>query len=135
MARLGDLPPPKRPRQGQPGQETDLERRVRLQLLELGLCFTPQARIGRYRVDFLVAGWLVIEADGRAWHPSAAQAGSSVQRAAKYAKDRRRAAFIASLGYTVLRLDEDAIRQGRARATIVATLAQSLNHAAHRPPS
>ncbi len=48
--------------------------------------------IGRYRVDFLVDGWLIIEADG-ASHGTAQQ----------FASDRERDSFFVGNGYPVLR--------------------------------
>lgn len=53
-----------------------------------------QVEEGRYRVDFLANGWLVIEIDGAAWHSSPEA----------QARDQRRDAYFESLGYTVLRI-------------------------------
>src|SRR5690606_20602350 len=54
----------------------------------------PGREHGPQRVDGLIRDWmLVIEADGRAWHP----------RLADFERDRRRDAEAASAGYLTLR--------------------------------
>jgi very-short-patch-repair endonuclease len=70
------------------------ETRARLGLVAAGMAFKPQAVIGdRFEADFLIDGWLVLEVDGRAFHsgPDA------------FIADRERDAFMAWLGYRVLR--------------------------------
>jgi very-short-patch-repair endonuclease len=70
------------------------ETRARLGLVAARIPFEPQAIIGdRFEVDFLIDGWLVLEVDGREFHsPSDA-----------FTADRERDAFMAWLGYRVLR--------------------------------
>ena len=53
-----------------------------------------QVPIGRYRADFVVDGWLVVEIDGAAYH-------SSPQAVAR---DRERDRYMADIGLTVLRI-------------------------------
>ncbi|MGI4951930.1 MAG: endonuclease domain-containing protein [Janthinobacterium lividum] len=53
-----------------------------------------QVEIGRYRVDFFVNGWLVIEVDGAAYHSSPEA----------MARDLERDRFMEDAGYTVLRI-------------------------------
>ncbi len=74
--------------------ESGPETFVRLLLRSLGVPFDCQVRIdGVGRVDFLVAGWLVIECDSRAHH-----AGWEAQRA-----DRARDLRLAARGYACIR--------------------------------
>lgn len=53
-----------------------------------------QVPIGRYRADFVVDGWLVVEIDGAAYHSSREAV----------ARDRERDRYMAGLGLTVLRI-------------------------------
>ncbi|WEK14865.1 MAG: DUF559 domain-containing protein [Candidatus Microbacterium phytovorans] len=74
--------------------ESGPETFVRLMLRALGCRYEPQALIpGVGRVDFLVAGWLIVECDSRAHHGNAAS-----QR-----NDRRRDLEAAARGYVVIR--------------------------------
>ncbi|MEY2848731.1 MAG: hypothetical protein RI885_1396 [Actinomycetota bacterium] len=75
--------------------ESGIETILRLMLIEAGLEFDLQVRIPRVgRVDFVVAGRLVIETDGRGFHgPATAERD--------YARDLE----LTAQGYWVLRLD------------------------------
>jgi very-short-patch-repair endonuclease len=76
--------------------ETGLERRVREALESLGLEFEQefQPTRGRLAIDFaLCAHHIAIEADGRYWHQDSA-------------KDARKDARLAELGWQVIRIDE-----------------------------
>lgn len=53
-----------------------------------------QVPIGRYRADFVVDGWLVVEIDGAAYHSSKEAV----------ARDRERDRYMTGLGMTVLRI-------------------------------
>lgn len=53
-----------------------------------------QVPIGRYRADFVVNGWLVVEIDGAAYHSSKEAV----------ARDRERDRYMNSIGLTVLRI-------------------------------
>lgn len=72
--------------------ESILESILRVRLNAAGIAVRSQVPIGRYRVDFLVDGWLIIEADG-ASHGTAQQ----------FASDRERDSFFVGNGYPVLR--------------------------------
>lgn len=76
--------------------ETRLEAAVRIVLTEATIPFEQEAKVGRWAVDFLVAGRIVLEADGDYWH----------QRPGVRERDSRRDAKLARLGYTVVRLSE-----------------------------
>jgi len=82
--------------------ESPLESCLRLLLLALGQV-VPQVHIaGVGRVDFLVDGWLVVEADGFAHHSTRES----------YREDRRRANALAALGYRLLRFTyEDVVHR------------------------
>jgi very-short-patch-repair endonuclease len=70
------------------------ETRARIGLVAARIAFEPQALVGgRFQADFLIDGWLVLEVDGREYH--------SAQDA--FVADRERDAFMAWLGYRVLR--------------------------------
>lgn len=76
---------------------TNIEIAVETLLLELGIDFVAQHRIGRYVVDFHVPSRrLVIECDGEYWH--------SLPEAVE--KDARRDLYLANCGYRVIRLKE-----------------------------
>lgn len=76
-----------------------------------GISMALQVPLDRYRLDFLIDGWLVVEIDGAAWHSSP----DAVER------DEARDSRLAQLGYrttriparTVFRAPEAAIRQVR----------------------
>lgn len=53
-----------------------------------------QVEQGRFRADFMLNQWLVVEIDGAAWHSSAEAR----------ARDAARDSYFESLGYTVLRI-------------------------------
>lgn len=91
--------------------ETSLERSVRFELEKLGVTFEREHRIGRYTVDFLVNGALIVEADGGAWHPDD-QRAQSVWAIKKSLKAQIRDTYLRQQGYTVLHLSEKAIRTG-----------------------
>jgi very-short-patch-repair endonuclease len=72
--------------------ESILESILRVRLRAAGINVRSQVPIGRYRADFLVDGWLIIEADG-ALH------GTEMQ----FASDRERDSFFVGNGFPVLR--------------------------------
>lgn len=76
---------------------TSIELLVAQELFDRGISFEPEARIGWYRVDFLI-GQLVIECDGEYWHP----VGNK--------RDARKDAYLERKGYVVVRLRENDIR-------------------------
>lgn len=79
-----------------PDSDSGLESLVRLRLRAFGWIIRTQASIvGTGRVDLLIAGWLIIEADGRANHESAALRH----------KDLVRDANAALWGHVTLRFD------------------------------
>lgn len=49
-------------------RETEPERRARELIQASGLLFERQAQIGRWTLDFLVAGIVAVEVDGEYWH-------------------------------------------------------------------
>ncbi|HEV2081789.1 MAG TPA: DUF559 domain-containing protein [Brevundimonas sp.] len=63
-------------------------------LVAAGIRLDFQVEEGRYRVDFLINKWLVVEVDGAAYH-SSPEAKS---------RDQMRDGYFEGLGYTVLRL-------------------------------
>ena len=75
--------------------ESVLESVLRFLLLQAGLrCFEPQVRLpGVGRVDLLLEGWLVLEADGRAHHSDRAD----------FLRDRDRLAGAGAGGHVTLR--------------------------------
>lgn len=72
--------------------ESILESILRQRLEAASIHAIPQVALPPYRVDFLIDGWLIVEADG-AYH------GSEVQ----FASDRSRDSFFARSGKRVLR--------------------------------
>jgi very-short-patch-repair endonuclease len=94
-------------------KETSLERAVRLELMEKHIPFQKQCRIGKYTVDFLVGGRLVIEADGAMYHATEQAALKSRNAMKSYVHDRVRDAWLAGMGYETLRLTERDIRSGK----------------------
>lgn len=72
--------------------ESGTESVARERMLEAGLDPRPQVWFGRYRVDFLLAGRVVVEVDGHAFHDDE----SSFER------DRRKAADLTRRGLHVL---------------------------------
>jgi very-short-patch-repair endonuclease len=73
-----------------------IESILRLELVKLGIPFEVQVRFdGVGLVDFVVAGCVVVEVDGREYH------GGEVRTARDYARD----AYLAAHQYTVVRLN------------------------------
>jgi very-short-patch-repair endonuclease len=73
-----------------------IETLLRLVLIDLGLPFEPQVRFpGIGTVDFVIAGCIVVETDGRLGHEDAVSA----------ARDYARDAALTALGYVVVRLN------------------------------
>jgi very-short-patch-repair endonuclease len=77
---------------------TSLEKEVKRMMESLDLEFEMEKRIKPFIVDFFVKPNFIIEADGNYWH-----------RDEK--KDKRRDIKLKSLGYRVLHLPEDLIKQ------------------------
>lgn len=76
--------------------DSGLESLLRLRLHRLGITVQSQVRIaGVGRVDFVIDGWLILEADGQENH-----AGSPQRH-----RDLRRDAVASRLGYETLRFD------------------------------
>ena len=89
-------------RHGDPRAESPLESRLRALLVDAGIHgVEPQVRIaGMGRVDLLVDGWLVVEADGFAFHADRSS----------YRNDRRRGVLGCRAGYVTLRFSwEDVV--------------------------
>ena len=75
--------------------ETDIEKRVREKLNQLGELYHPQYKIGYWTVDFyLPFRSLVIEVDGNFWHSS-----PGAKR-----RDKAKDTFLTRRGYKVIRL-------------------------------
>jgi len=73
-----------------------IETIIRLALIDLGIPFEVQVRFDRVGfVDFVVAGCVVVEVDGREYH----------QGEVPTARDYDRDAYLAALGYIVIRLN------------------------------
>lgn len=90
----------------EPRCESPVETLLYLLLRELGVAFQLQVDIaGVGRVDALVGGWLVVEADGYAFHRSRQD----------YREDRRRANRLAAGGYVLVRLTYEDLVFERAR--------------------
>jgi very-short-patch-repair endonuclease len=81
--------------------ESPLERRMYYLLTNNGLLPYCQKRCGPYRMDFLINGWLCIEADGKAFHSSPTQKSH----------DRKRDSYLRENGYTVLRFSGSMIHR------------------------
>jgi very-short-patch-repair endonuclease len=97
--------------------ESGTESFLRLLLVELGIDFAVQVRIaGVGRVDFMIAGFLIVECDSKAHHE-----GWEKQRS-----DRRRDMKAAEQGYCTLRiLAEDIFHHPESvRAALLGLLAQ-----------
>lgn len=94
--------------------ESPLENCLRLLAATFGRVEPQVAIPGVGRVDLLLDGWLVLEADGFEHHSNRAS----------YRTDRRRANALAELGYPLLRFSyEDIVhRPGYVSATIAAVL-------------
>lgn len=104
-------------------EPTSIERATYAALVELGIKFTPQHRIGNWVIDAFVPSLnLVIECQGDFYHcnpavfPNGPQ-GEIQERTAD--RDRRRFAEFAAAGYTILELWESDINQRGAKALIL----------------
>ncbi|MEO7981028.1 MAG: DUF559 domain-containing protein [Sporichthyaceae bacterium] len=99
-----------------PSAESPLESCLRLIARRLGQVETQVWIPGVGRVDLLVDGWLVLEADGFAHH--------SDRRS--YREDRRRGNALVEAGYSLLRFSyEDVVHdEGRTSSLIAAVLAR-----------
>lgn len=94
-------------------------------LTSSGLTMTLQAELQRYRVDFLVNDWLVVEIDGAAYHSSPEAV----------ARDQDRDQDLQSRGYRVLRIPAktvfatpaEAVRQVRAAIAVGKPVRTSAN--------
>lgn len=87
--------------------ESMLETLLYLLLRELGVPFQMQVEIrGIGRVDAVIDGWLVVEADGFAFHNSRVD----------YREDRRRANALAARGYVLVRLSYEDLVHDDAQA-------------------
>lgn len=98
---------------------TWIEEAAQLALIELGLEFEAQAKIGRYQVDVLIPSQaLVVECFGDFWHcnPAVYPDGpaNDVHRR-QPERDQRRIAYLQAKGYRVLILWERDIAQVGAR--------------------
>lgn len=92
-------------------RENGLEHMLRLALERAGEPCTTKQRFGRYETDFYLPRLrLVVEADGERWHPDAETAQKSVWARKRYEDDRRRDAYLESLGLAVCRLRGSEIR-------------------------
>lgn len=91
---------------GRKGRETGIERAMRLALIDAGVSFETQHRVGRYWVDFaVVSRRLAIEVDGAHWHDAE--------------RDSIRDRKIAALGWAVVRFPEDRIKSDPAACAAV----------------
>jgi very-short-patch-repair endonuclease len=89
-----------------------IERATWCLLDALGVEYVTQHPIGPYIADVFVRSKnLVIECDGAYWHQKTQD------------RDAQRDAYMIALGYTVLRLPEQAIRSGASREMVARTLA------------
>lgn len=98
--------------------EAGSESVMRWELTRLGIPFEPQKKLpGGIRVDFLVAGRIVVECVSHQFHSSPAD----------YAKDRKRIAAITRLGYRVVEFTSNQVlfEWDMVEATIDAALAQA----------
>lgn len=82
------------------GGESSLERIVRSELDRAAIPYEQEARVGKWSIDFLVAGRVAVEADGSYWHSSPA-----TKR-----RDAKRDAALSARGLIVIRLAESEVR-------------------------
>lgn len=88
-------------------RSTSIERTVAAWMDARGVTYESQVRISKYAADFLVRERrLIIECDGEYWHRN------------RTVEDARRDDDLRALGYTTVRLTEQAIRSGEARALL-----------------
>ena len=94
---------------------SSIELSIRQVLDKLEIPYLAEHRIGRYLADiFIPEKNLVIECDGSYWHGIKGRA----------AGDARRDGYMVARGYTVLRLPEKAIKEGRAEAMLLRVIGQ-----------
>lgn len=76
--------------------ESPIEKLLAGCLLQRGMEDRMQVQVeaGRYRLDIVVDGWLVVECDGFQWH---------YEREEQVAADLRRTRWLLSQGYSVIR--------------------------------
>lgn len=82
--------------------ESSIERKVRYALQKAHISFLQEAKIGKYRADFLLPQHnTIIECDGDYWHkiPGIKE------------RDERKNEFLASLKYSIFRFTEKTIRE------------------------
>ena len=82
--------------------ESSIERKVRYALQRAHISFLQEAKIGKYRADFLLPQHnIVIECDGDYWHkiPGIKE------------RDERKNEFLANLKYSIFRFTEKTIRE------------------------
>lgn len=82
--------------------ESSIERKVRYALQKAHISFLQEAKIGKYRADFLLPQHnIIIECDGDYWHkiPGIKE------------RDERKNEFLASLKYSIFRFTEKTIRE------------------------
>lgn len=88
-------------------KDTSLEIYVASLLDRWDICYTPQARIGRYYADFLIPDQLlVVECAGCWWHGCEQCGYNDIEHADKIVYDKKRVDFLISKGYTVITLWE-----------------------------
>jgi very-short-patch-repair endonuclease len=92
--------------------ETMPETMVREEIERMGLAYEQEVGVGRYAVDFLIAGWLAVEVDGAYWHENG--------RDSKPKEDA-----IRSQGWTLLRLPLDGVNDGT-RLSAIREIARAL---------
>lgn len=80
--------------------ETSIEKKVRLCLEKARISYKQEAKIGYYRVDFLLPDLnVVVECDGVYWHKNS------------QLRDRRKNSFLSHKGYRVVRISEEEINK------------------------
>jgi G:T-mismatch repair DNA endonuclease (very short patch repair protein) len=88
-------------------------------LKRAGIPFQPQYAIGLCHVDLFVPPSLVVEVQGCFFHScSACQLKKTKQNKGVVGRDRRRFAFIAKCGYTVLELWEHDLEEANEAAVV-----------------
>lgn len=93
---------PGRKAAGKKTAETSIEKAIQSVLDVVGIHYQTQVQIGPYRVDILIPDrMLVLECDGDYWHALPGRKES----------DTNRDAFLAGMGYKVVRLAERDIRK------------------------
>lgn len=97
---------------------SSIELSVRALLDKLEIPYVAEHRIGRYVIDiFIPDRRLVIECDGRYWH--------SMLGAKE--RDEKRDAYMVSLGYMVLRLPENEIKERRVEPMLLRAVGQNFS--------